>query len=204
MIRVGVNPARSVEVPHSYERVLSTSTTSDVDDDWVSQAVKVDAARAVLRTWKTSVEDMSALNASDVWMRSSRTILKSAVTIWSSVLTIDASGAESSETAMFSELSRAKGVVASYEKAGRPQLASFYLVYFIEQSFRHRSYAMINRLLKEAEVKELTEYSIIAMLRSSFSARQHLPAWRGLLNSARRELDNRGHNAAKLLRGLDR
>ncbi|MDN7950260.1 hypothetical protein QZM74_11030, partial [Burkholderia multivorans] len=127
MMRIGVDLARSVEVPHSYERVLSTSTTSDVDDEWVSQAVKVDAARAILRTWKTSVEDLSALNASDVWMRSSRTILKSAVTIWSSALTIDASGAESSETAMFSELSRAKGMVASYEKAGRPQLASFYL-----------------------------------------------------------------------------
>ena len=108
------------------------------------------------------------------------------------------------ESAMLSELNRTKGVVANFEKSGRAQLASFYLVFFIEQSFRHRSYAMVNRLLDEAEVRELTEYSIIAMLRSSFSARQHLPAWRRLLDSARQELDVRGHNASRLLRGLDR
>ena len=67
----------SVDGSHGYQRVYNTSTTSDIDCDLVSQPVKVDAARAILRTWKTAAEDASSLNAPDARTRSARTVLKS-------------------------------------------------------------------------------------------------------------------------------
>lgn len=81
-------------------------------------------------------------------------------------------------------------------------MASFYAVYFVEQSFRLREYEQVNRLLHDVDVAELTEWSMIALLRSSFSARYFLPAWITLREEVKHKLEAEGKNHKKLLRGL--
>lgn len=95
-------------------------------------------------------------------------------------------------------------LIYAWERQGDGKLASFYTVYFIEQSFRLRDLGQINRLLSEVEPEFLTEWSMVALLRSSFPARSALPAWTRLLSTVRHTLQTRGQNAEKLLRGLNR
>lgn len=103
-----------------------------------------------------------------------------------------------------SEAKRATDVITSWEQVGKGRLASFYVVYFIEQSFRLRAYEQVNRLLGEIDVAPLTEWSMIALLRASFSARTFLPAWPRLLGAVREKLQAEGKDTQKLLRGLIR
>lgn len=95
-------------------------------------------------------------------------------------------------------------MISIWELSGQGKLASFYVVYYVEQSFKLREYKQVNSLLAEVDVKNLTEWSMIALLRSSFSARSFLPAWQDLLSSVRAKLQNDGKNTDRLLRGLNR
>lgn len=93
-------------------------------------------------------------------------------------------------------------MVVSLEKNNLGKLASFYVVYFVEKSFRQCEYERVNQLLYEIDVNEITEWSMIALLRSSFSARSFLPAWTHLREEVRDKLEAEGKNHKKLLRGL--
>lgn len=92
--------------------------------------------------------------------------------------------------------------ISYFERSGRGQLASFYAVYFVEQSFRLMAYDKVNKLLNDIDINDLTEWSMIALLRSSFSARSFLPAWTSFKDNIRNKLDEEGKNPKKLLRGL--
>nr|AAR06610.1 unknown [Aeromonas hydrophila] len=93
-------------------------------------------------------------------------------------------------------------MVVSLEKNKLGRIASFYVVYFVEKSFRQREYERVNQLLHEIDVNEITEWSMIALLRSSFSARSFLPAWTHLREEVKDKLEAEGKNHKKLLRGL--
>ncbi|WP_157642800.1 hypothetical protein [Burkholderia ubonensis] len=102
------------------------------------------------------------------------------------------------------EVKRASEFLLSCEQSGNGQLASFFAVYFVEQSFRLRAYENVNTLLDEIDISPLTEWSMIALLRSSFSARKYLPAWSRLLAAVHDKLQAEGKDTKKLLRGLNR
>ncbi|CAG4906384.1 hypothetical protein [Paraburkholderia saeva] len=102
------------------------------------------------------------------------------------------------------EVQHTAEIVSSWERSGNGQYASFYVVYFVEQSFRLRAYEQVNRLLEEIDIAPLTEWSLIALLRSSFSARSFLPAWPRLLMAVHEKLQAQGKDTKKLLRGLNR
>lgn len=108
------------------------------------------------------------------------------------------------ESISIDEVKSATDIVYSWEHGGHGRLASFYVVFFVEQSFRSRAYAQVNRLLAEVDISLLTEWSMIALLRSSFTARSFLPAWPRLLSSVHERLEQQGKNPSRLLRGLNR
>lgn len=99
-------------------------------------------------------------------------------------------------------INRVMSSIVALERDGKGRMASFYIVYVIEENFRNRRYDNINRLLKDIEISDLTEWSLIALLRSSFSARFNLPAWNALRDSTKKKLETEGKSARKLLRGL--
>ena len=111
---------------------------------------------------------------------------------------------DDSHSSVADDVQKTTALLYSWEHNGHGKLASFYAVYFVEQSFRMRAYEQVNRLLSEINVSHLTEWSMIALLRSSFSARACLPAWPKLLSSARNALIHQGKNPDRYLRGLNR
>jgi len=102
------------------------------------------------------------------------------------------------------DVERAKTLVYAWERGGHGKLASLYVVFFVEQSFRSRNLAQVNQLLADASVEYLTEWSMIALLRSSFSAKAALPAWSRFLANVRQALLQRGQDPNRLLRGLSK
>lgn len=102
------------------------------------------------------------------------------------------------------EVKNTTDLIYSWEHGGHGKLASFYVVYFVEQSFRLREYEQVNRLLAEVDLPSITEWSMIALLRSSFAARSFLPAWPRLLSSVREWMHSQGKDPDRLLRGLNR
>lgn len=111
---------------------------------------------------------------------------------------------EDSSIAKGDDAREARDLICSWEKNGDGKLASFYAVFFVETGFRRREYKKINKLLSDIDVDDITEWSIVALLRSSFFARSYLPAWGGLLSAAREKLEREGKDAHRILRGLNR
>ena len=87
------------------------------------------------------------------------------------------------------------------EKKGR--LASAYAVYFVESNFSKRNLSAINALMLNASVDRLTEWSMVAILRSSYSSRAVLPAWSLFLDAVKHRLKD-NDRAERLLMGLNR
>ncbi len=102
------------------------------------------------------------------------------------------------------DVQEAKQLICNWERSRQGKIASFYSVFFIESMQRNHEYHEINRLLLEIEVSELTEWSMIALLRSSFQARRHLPAWSTLRDNVLSKLKNDGKDYNRLLSGLIR
>lgn len=100
------------------------------------------------------------------------------------------------------DVEEASHKLATLEHSGNGRVASFFAVYFIERSHKYRAYEAINKLLEDADVDELSPWSLVALLRSSFPLRKYLPAWPPLLEQVRGKLENSGEDAAKILRGL--
>lgn len=98
----------------------------------------------------------------------------------------------------------AKHLIYKWEKTKQGKIASFYSVFIIETMYKNREFEEINRLLKEVDVSSLTEWSMIALLRSSYQARKHLPAWTLLLGAVTHKLKNDGKDYNRLLSGLIR
>lgn len=109
-----------------------------------------------------------------------------------------------SEPTAIDEVKNTRDLIYSWEHSGQGKIASFYVVYFVEQCFRLRAYDQVNRILREVDLSLLTEWSMIALLRSSFVARSFLPAWPRLLSSVHDRLHSQGKDPNRLLRGLNR
>ena len=100
-------------------------------------------------------------------------------------------------------VSAAMDVLYQWEHEKKGRMASAYAVYFVERNFSNHNISAVNDLLLNVAPERLTEWSMVALLRSSFSARSYLPAWPIFLDLVRHHL--RDHvRVEKLLIGLNR
>lgn len=100
------------------------------------------------------------------------------------------------------EIESAPRFLAHWEETGRGQWAALYVVFAVEQRFSQRDVQSVNNLLDSVNIYELTEWSIIALLRSTFFARSALPAWEQVRDHARSKFLAENKNIKKLLMGL--
>lgn len=97
---------------------------------------------------------------------------------------------------------KAQELLYHWEGNHHGKMASVYAVFFIERNYASMNLEAINDLLLTASVKRLTEWSMVAMLRASFSAKQSLPAWYIFYDQVKFQLrDN--PRVSRLLAGLD-
>jgi hypothetical protein len=90
-----------------------------------------------------------------------------------------------------------------WEHNRQGRIASAYAVYFVERNFSARNLAAVNDLLLNVSAERLTEWSMVAILRSSFSARSSLPAWPAFMAAVRERLKD-NERLERLLVGLTR
>lgn len=96
----------------------------------------------------------------------------------------------------------ARDMLYHWEKQDKGRLASAYAVYFVEKNFSMMNLEVINSLLLAAAPKRLTPWSMVALLRASYSAKHLLPAWSIFYGFVKNELKD-NERAPKLLAGLD-
>jgi hypothetical protein len=96
----------------------------------------------------------------------------------------------------------ARDMLYHWEKQDNGRLASAYAVYFVEKNFSLMNLEVINSLLLSAAPGRLTPWSMVALLRASYSAKHLLPAWPVFYGSVKNELKD-NERAPKLLAGLD-
>ncbi|WP_447742312.1 hypothetical protein [Pseudomonas laurentiana] len=89
-----------------------------------------------------------------------------------------------------------------WESHKQGRIASVYAVFFIEKNYAARNLEVINSLMLEVSTRHLTEWSMVAILRSSYSARHMLPAWKTFYRAVKEALAG-NERAPRLLAGLD-
>lgn len=88
------------------------------------------------------------------------------------------------------------------EEAGKHREAAKLIFEFIESNFASLSLDKINSLIEMISLERLSEWSIVGIVRSTYRARHVLGLWKNLYQNARRELHSKGHDANKLLIGI--
>ena len=96
----------------------------------------------------------------------------------------------------------ARDMLYHWERQDKGRLASAYAVYFVEKNFSLMNLEVINSLLLAAAPERLTPWSMMALLRASYSAKHLLPGWALFYTSVKNELKD-NERAPKLLAGLD-
>lgn len=95
----------------------------------------------------------------------------------------------------------ARDLLYHWEKEKNGRIASAYAVFFVEENFSSQNLEAINALLLTAAPSRLTEWSMVALLRSSFSAKHLLPGWLPFFLAVANELKDNAR-VSKLLAGL--
>ncbi|NNA50657.1 hypothetical protein [Pseudomonas lactis] len=96
----------------------------------------------------------------------------------------------------------AQELLYHWERHRHGRIASAYAVFFVEKNCEAMNLNAINLLLLTISAKQLTQWSMIALLRASFSAKHVLPAWNGFYEEVKKQLDG-NPRAVRLLAGLD-
>lgn len=100
-----------------------------------------------------------------------------------------------------SDFQNARDLLYHWEHNNKGRVASVYAVFYVEHNFSEMNLAAINSLLLSTSPHRLTEWSMIALLRASFSAKHMLPGWAGFFEAVKKELKN-NDRAERLLFGL--
>jgi hypothetical protein len=100
------------------------------------------------------------------------------------------------------DFSSARDLLYHWEKHAKGRFASVFVVYFVEKNFSRMNLEVINSLLLTAAPHRLTEWSMVALLRASYSAKHLLPGWLVFFEGVKKELKDNAR-APKLLAGLD-
>jgi len=110
--------------------------------------------------------------------------------------------------------------VTNYESSlldDLPWLADFYesaeniksaemiypLIAGITNLFSAKDYETINKILIEVPLDKLSPTVMVALMRTTFPARNKLGNWKGAVQSVSDSLKSRGLNSARILRGLE-
>lgn len=101
----------------------------------------------------------------------------------------------------FDNLHLATTLIYDLEARARGRDAAIFIGYFIQRSFSQRRLAEVNELLASVAMRRITRWSMVALLRSTFSARSLLPAWRILFENVEGELEG-APDRERLLLGL--
>lgn len=109
--------------------------------------------------------------------------------------------ADQNETLGLSDVYKSIEILYEWERERKGRLASAYAVYFVESNFSKRNLSAVNELLLKASVERLTEWSMVAILRSSYSARDVLPGWQLFLSAVKNQLKH-NDRLERLLVGL--
>jgi len=88
------------------------------------------------------------------------------------------------------------------EKYQRKIFTSIYIVFWINSLFQKNQYYEVNFILSEINLNFLDEWSIVALLRSTYSVSDTLPAWNRFLEKSMEHLKSKNKNAEKILLGL--
>lgn len=133
-----------------------------------------------------SLESVSELGRSSVRVANNNTILSQ----WNNV-----------ENTL-ADYTSARDLIYHWEKHGKGRLASVYAVYYVECNFSTMNLEAINSLLLAASPHRLTTWSMVALLRASYSAKHLLPGWEVFFDAVKEELKY-NERAPSLLAGLD-
>jgi len=96
----------------------------------------------------------------------------------------------------------AQELIYHWERHDHGRIASAYAVFFVEKNCASMNLSAVNLLLLTISAKQLTQWSMIALLRASFSAKHVLPAWKKFHEEVKKQLEG-NPRAARLLAGLD-
>lgn len=107
------------------------------------------------------------------------------------------------EAVGMSDVHKTIEMLYQWEHNHQGRMASAYAVYFVECNFSKNNLSAVNNLLLNASTERLTEWSMVAILRASFSAKAHLPAWSRFMMSVRDRLKD-NERLERLLVGLSR
>lgn len=119
--------------------------------------------------------------------------LTSSSTYWASVESIDKS---------VSNYANARDLLYHWEHIDKGRVASVYAVFYVEKNFSDRNLEAVNSLLLTLSPKRLTQWSMVAVLRASFSAKHILPGWGIFLSAVKEELKDNDRRD-RLLSGLE-
>lgn len=149
---------------------------------------------------------LTSMTWADCWLRSDYSqTATSALTTYMFATTLDnARGASSllrsSEQSIASFLSFIRGL----DESGQPRAAAKQLMARVEMNLAARNLQWLNELLLEFDPARFSEWSSVAMLRSTFRASHRLPGWRQAYEKSRKVFDDRALPTDKLLAGLVR
>lgn len=81
---------------------------------------------------------------------------------------------------------------------------SVYVVFWMETLFERYEFDKVNEVLAEIDIKFLEEWSIVSLLRSTYFAKEFLPAWHSFYIKSRQHLEFLGkEDIDGILIGLD-
>lgn len=95
-------------------------------------------------------------------------------------------------------------VVTFLQNAGQLNNVKSLLPYYkkINELMAEEQFPTCNIFLENIRVNELSDVLLVGLLRLTYSRKNHLDAWVGLLKKSKDELSKRGHDSQSLLKGL--
>lgn len=104
------------------------------------------------------------------------------------------------------EINDVKLKIIRYELTNEGRKASVYTIINIDNWFDNCDYEMVNSLIEVMllDINSLTKWSIVSLLRSTYSAKELLPHWQEFYEKSYIHLEESNYDPRKLLRGLNR
>jgi hypothetical protein len=65
-----------------------------------------------------------------------------------------------------------------------------------------REYDLLDRIFRDGKTLEMASVALVTLARSAYTAREYITSWVDFIANIRGELDNRGLNSSRILKGL--
>jgi|MedtruStandDraft_1076414.scaffolds.fasta_scaffold05428_6 hypothetical protein len=191
-----INAMEIIEINDDVQRNDADPTWHTISTSWLAKSSRVSFGTCKSYAVRSDVSSVCRL-ASGAVFENYRSNL---VARWSNM---SVTGVDQEEALGLLDISNTIELLYKWEREKKGRLASAYAVYFVESNFSKRNLSAVNALLLSASVERLTEWSMVAILRSSYSSRSVLPAWSIFLDAVKHRLKD-NERAERLLMGLNR